>query len=118
MNNVEIFFGVGMFIVIVLVLVFIIMFVKFKLVLSGDVIIIINGDLDKVIKIVSGGKFFGVLVDVGYFVLFVCGGGGLCGQCCVDVYLGGGEILFIEFDYIMKGEVCEGCCFLCQVVIK
>ena len=39
MNNIEIYLGVGMFIVIVLALVFIIMFAKSKLVPSGDVTI-------------------------------------------------------------------------------
>ena len=48
MNQIEIILGVGMFIVIVLALVFIILFAKSKLVPSGDVKILINGDPEKV----------------------------------------------------------------------
>lgn len=75
----EIFLGVGVFIVIVVILVLVIIGVKFKLVVSGDIIIGINGDLEKVIIILVGSKLLGVLVDLGIFVLFVCGGGGFCG---------------------------------------
>lgn len=46
-----IIFGVVMFILIILVLVLVILFVKFKLVLIGDIIIFINGDFEKVIVI-------------------------------------------------------------------
>ena len=44
MNPTDIYLGVGMFIAIVLALVFVIMFAKSKLVPTGDVKIMINGD--------------------------------------------------------------------------
>lgn len=81
MNQIEIFLGVGMFIIIVLALVFIIMFAKSKLVPSGDVTIRINNDPEKDIKTAPGGKLLGALADAGIFVSSACCGGGSCGQC-------------------------------------
>ncbi|WP_218354747.1 NADH:ubiquinone reductase (Na(+)-transporting) subunit F [Alteromonas lipotrueiana] len=116
--NVEIFLGVGMFIVIVLALVFIIMFAKSKLVPTGDVTIDINNDPDKAIKTSPGGKLLGALAEAGIFVSSACGGGGSCGQCRVDIKSGGGEILPTELDHITKREAREGCRLSCQVAVK
>ncbi len=116
--NVEIFLGVGMFIVIVLALVFIIMFAKSKLVPTGDVTIDINNDPDKAITTSPGGKLLGALAEAGIFVSSACGGGGSCGQCRVDVKSGGGEILPTELDHITKREAREGCRLSCQVAVK
>ena len=118
MNNVEIFLGVGMFIVIVLALVFIIMFAKSKLVPTGDVEILINDDPDKAIKTQPGGKLLGALAEAGIFVSSACGGGGSCGQCRVDIKSGGGEILPTELDHITKREAREGCRLSCQVSLS
>jgi len=116
--NVEIFLGVGMFIVIVLALVFIIMFAKSKLVPTGDVTITINDDPEKAIKTSPGGKLLGALAEAGIFVSSACGGGGSCGQCRVDIKSGGGEILPTELDHITKREAREGCRLSCQVAVK
>ncbi len=118
MNQIEIFLGVGMFIVIVLALVFIILFAKSKLVPSGDVTILINGDPEKAITTAPGGKLLGALANAGIFVSSACGGGGSCGQCRVDVKTGGGEILPTELDHITKREAREGCRLSCQVSVK
>ncbi|MDT0596553.1 NADH:ubiquinone reductase (Na(+)-transporting) subunit F [Glaciecola petra] len=118
MNPVEIYLGVGMFIAIVLILVFVIMFAKSKLVPSGDVKIIINGDPENTITTQPGGKLLGALADSGIFVSSACGGGGSCGQCRVDIKDGGGEILPTELDHITKREAKEGCRLSCQVAIK
>ncbi|BBO26140.1 Na(+)-translocating NADH-quinone reductase subunit F [Alteromonas sp. I4] len=118
MNQIEIILGVGMFIVIVLALVFIILFAKSKLVPSGDVKILINGDPEKAITTAPGGKLLGALADAGIFVSSACGGGGSCGQCRVDVKAGGGEILPTELDHITKREAREGCRLSCQVSVK
>ena len=118
MNQIEIILGVGMFIVIVLALVFIILFAKSKLVPSGDVKILINGDPEKAITTAPGGKLLGALADAGIFVSSACGGGGSCGQCRVDVKTGGGEILPTELDHITKREAREGCRLSCQVSVK
>ena len=116
--SIEMLLGVGMFIVIVLALVFIIMFAKSKLVPSGDVTIMINGDPEKAITTQPGGKLLGALADAGIFVSSACGGGGSCGQCRVEIHSGGGEILPTELDHISKREAREGCRLSCQVAIK
>jgi Na+-transporting NADH:ubiquinone oxidoreductase subunit F len=118
MNPVDIYLGVGMFIAIVLILVFVIMFAKSKLVASGDVKIMINGDPANTITTQPGGKLLGALADAGIFVSSACGGGGSCGQCTVDIKSGGGEILPTELDHISKREAKQGCRLSCQVAIK
>ncbi|MEE2001067.1 NADH:ubiquinone reductase (Na(+)-transporting) subunit F [Alkalimonas sp. MEB108] len=114
----EIILGVVMFTVVVVALVFIILAAKSKLVASGDVTILINGDPEKAIKTKPGGKLLGVLADQGIFLSSACGGGGSCGQCTVHVHSGGGEILPTELDHITKKEAREGCRLSCQVAVK
>lgn len=114
----EIIFGVVMFMLIVLVLLGFILVVCLKLVNVGDVVIEINNEVDKQICILVGDKLLNMLFSNGIFVFFVCGGGGFCGQCWVIVKEGGGDILLIEFLYIIKWDVKVGCCLVCQVVVK
>ncbi|MEE2023368.1 MULTISPECIES: NADH:ubiquinone reductase (Na(+)-transporting) subunit F [Alkalimonas] len=114
----EIILGVVMFTVVVVALVFIILAAKSKLVASGEVTILINGDPEKAIKTKPGSKLLGVLADKGIFLSSACGGGGSCGQCTVHVHSGGGEILPTELDHITKKEAREGCRLSCQVAVK
>ncbi|GAA5214330.1 NADH:ubiquinone reductase (Na(+)-transporting) subunit F [Corallincola platygyrae] len=114
----EIVLGVSMFTLIVLALVFIILFAKSKLVSSGDVTIAISEHPDKDITAPAGGKLLNVLADSGIFISSACGGGGSCGQCRVDVFEGGGDILPTELDHITKREAKHGCRLACQVNVK
>ena len=77
----EIVSGVGMFILIVLALVALILVARSKLVASGDVNILINGDESKAIAVPAGAKLLNVLADNKIFVSSACGGGGTCAQC-------------------------------------
>lgn len=112
----EIFLGVLMFTVIVLVLVAIILFAKSKLVPSGNVNILINGE--KEIKVPVGGKLLNALADNKLFVSSACGGGGTCAQCKVKVFEGGGNILPTEKSHITKREAKDGERLSCQVTVK
>ena len=112
----EIFLGVLMFTVIVLVLVAIILFAKSKLVPSGNVNILINGE--KEIEVPVGGKLLNALADNKLFVSSACGGGGTCAQCKVKVFEGGGNILPTEKSHITKREAKEGERLSCQVTVK
>lgn len=112
----EILLGVGMFTLIALILVLIILFAKSKLVASGKVTIMINGE--KEIQAPAGGKLLNVLADNKLFVSSACGGGGTCAQCKVDVLEGGGEILPTEQTHITKREAREGARLSCQVSVK
>ena len=69
---IEIVSGVGMFVVIVLALVALILVARSKLVASGDVRILINGDESKAISVPAGGKLLNVLADNKIFVSSAC----------------------------------------------
>ncbi len=112
----EIFLGVSMFTIIVLALVTVILFARSKLVASGNVDILINGERN--ISVPTGGKLLNILADQKIFVSSACGGGGTCAQCKVNIFEGGGDILATEKAHISRGEAKEGCRLSCQVVVK
>lgn len=112
----EIGLGVGFFTLIVLALVAIVLFAKSKLVASGNVDILINGE--KNISVPVGGKLLGALADNQLFVSSACGGGGTCAQCRVKIKEGGGSILPTEETHITKREAREGDRLSCQVTVK
>ncbi len=111
-----VFLAVLMFTTIICLLVLTILFAKSKLVASGDVEIIINGQ--KTVHVPAGGKLLNVLADQKIFVSSACGGGGTCAQCKVDVTKGGGDILDTERAHITKREARHGCRLSCQVTVK
>jgi len=112
----EIGLGVGFFTIIVLALVTVILFAKSKLVASGNVNILINGE--KSIEVPVGNKLLGALADNQLFISSACGGGGTCAQCKVKIYEGGGSILPTEETHITKREAKEGDRLSCQVTVK
>ncbi|MCI5072381.1 NADH:ubiquinone reductase (Na(+)-transporting) subunit F [bacterium] len=114
----EIILGVLFFTLIVLVLVAGILAARAKLVSSGKVNIIVNGDTDNPIQANAGGKLLNVLADKKLFVSSACGGGGTCGQCTVKVLEGGGDILPTERTQINRSEAAEGVRLSCQVAVK
>ncbi len=113
---VEIILGVVLFTVILLVLVGIILGAKSKLVASGNVDVLINGE--KTIHTPVGSKLLGALADAELYVASACGGGGTCGQCKVRVLEGGGSILPTETGHINKREAAEGGRLSCQLTVK
>ncbi|WP_053979262.1 NADH:ubiquinone reductase (Na(+)-transporting) subunit F [Marinagarivorans algicola] len=114
--NIEIILGVGMFTLIVLVLVGIILSARAKLVESGDVTILVNGE--KEIVTAAGGKLLQTLAGSGLFLPSACGGGGSCAQCKCIVESGGGEMLPTEASHFTKREAKEGWRLSCQVPVK
>ena len=112
----EIALGVTLFTAIVLSLVALILFAKSKLVASGNVDILINGE--KTIHAPVGSKLLTALADNELFVSSACGGGGSCGQCTVRIKEGGGSILATEESHITKREAREGQRLSCQVTVK
>jgi len=118
MNVIEITAGVGMFTVVVLALVALILSTRSKLVVSGNVNILINDDAAQSLSVPAGGKLLNTLADNKIFVSSACGGGGTCAQCKVHVYEGGGDILATELSHITKGQAREGMRLSCQVNVK
>ncbi len=114
--NIEIILGVGMFTLIVLVLVGIILSARAKLVESGDVTILVNGE--KEIVTAAGGKLLQTLAGSGLFLPSACGGGGSCAQCKCIVESGGGDMLPTEASHFTKREAKEGWRLSCQVPVK
>ena len=114
--NIEIVLGVVMFTLIVLLLVGIILSARAKLVESGDVTILVNGE--KEIVTAAGGKLLQTLAGSGLFLPSACGGGGSCAQCKCIVESGGGEMLPTEASHFTKREAKEGWRLSCQVPVK
>ncbi len=112
----EVGLGIGLFTVIVLILVFVILAARSKLVSSGAVDIIVNGERD--LKIPVGTKLLQGLAESGILVPSACAGGGTCGQCRVQVLSGGGAILPTETSMINKRDAADHYRLSCQVTIK
>ena len=116
MGMMTVFFGVALFTGVIFVLVGIIVLARSRLVSSGDVSILINGE--KSITVPAGGKLMNVLADAKLYVSSACGGGGTCAQCKVKIFDGGGDILETEKAHINKREARAGERLSCQVTIK
>lgn len=110
--------GVCAFTLIVVGLVAILLGAKSRLVASGDVQIVINGDLSKPLKIPAGGTLLNTLSENKLFIPSACGGKGSCGVCKVNVVSGGGTLLPTEESHVSRGEAREGCRLACQVKVK
>lgn len=110
--------GMSMFTIIVLVLVAIILFARSMMVSTGNVTIDINGDPEKSIQAVAGGKLLQTLAAQNVFLSSACGGGGTCAQCRCKVASGGGAALATEEPHFTRGELREGWRLSCQVPVK
>tara|TARA_R110001583_G_scaffold1110_12_gene9359 strand:- start:428 stop:1660 length:1233 start_codon:yes stop_codon:yes gene_type:complete len=114
--TIQIILGVVMFTVIVLSLVFIILGARARLVSSGNVKIMINGERE--VETEAGGKLLQTLAANDIFLSSACGGGGTCAQCKCKVTDGGGEMLPTEAAHFTKGEAREGWRLSCQTPVK
>ncbi|WP_019605361.1 NADH:ubiquinone reductase (Na(+)-transporting) subunit F [Teredinibacter turnerae] len=114
--NIEIILGVVMFTVVVLALVGIILSARAKLVASGDVNILINGE--KTITTPAGGKLLQTLAANNLFLASACGGGGTCAQCKCKVFEGGGSMLPTEESHFTRRDERDGWRLSCQVAVK
>ena len=112
----EIALGIVLFTIIIMALVFMILGARSRLVSTGNVQILVNGE--KTVSAPVGGKLLGALAESDLFVSSACGGGGTCGQCRVKIFEGGGTILPTEESLITKREAQEGDRLSCQVAVK
>lgn len=108
--------GVGIFLAITLLLVIILLIAKRYLVKSGDVTITIN-DSDK-ITVKSGKPLLSTMADSNIFLSSACGGKGSCGQCRVQVFDRGGEILPTETVHFSRKQIKDNWRLACQVKVK
>jgi len=118
MATTTVILGVAMFLFVILMLVSVLMFAKSKLVNTEAVLITINNDPEKAIKVPAGTSLLNTLASHKIFIPSACGGMGSCGVCKVHVHSGGGSMLPTEEGFISKGEAREGCRLSCQVKVK
>ncbi len=108
--------GVGIFLLITLLLVIVLLTAKHFLVHSGSVTININGDKD--VEAPAGGSLLSTLANQNIFLPSACGGKGSCGQCKVQVFEGGGDILPTEKVHFTRRQVQDHWRLGCQVKVK
>ncbi|EON77829.1 Na(+)-translocating NADH-quinone reductase subunit F [Lunatimonas lonarensis] len=106
------------FTLIILLLVFILLFAQSKLVASGDVKIIINGDEKNPIIASAGSTLLNTLGNKKIFLPSACGGGGTCAMCKCTIEDGGGEVLPTEVGHLSRAEQQSKVRLSCQVKVK
>lgn len=102
----------------ILVLVVILNYATSKLVATGDVKILINGDDEKSITTPAGFTLLQTLAAEKVFLPSACGGGGTCGMCTCQIDSGGGEILPTEKPHLTRSEIKDNVRLACQVKVK
>lgn len=103
---------------VILLLVFILLYAQSKLVQSGDVKIIINGDDQNPVVTSAGSTLLSTLSGQKIFLPSACGGGGTCAMCKCTVKEGGGDVLPTEVGHLSRSEQKEGVRLSCQVKVK
>jgi len=109
-------FGVGMFTAVMLALVLIILLARGRMVSTGDVTILINGE--RKVTVPAGGKLLQTLSEADLFLPSACGGGGTCAQCKCIVTEGGGSMLPTEEGHFTRRDAAEGWRLSCQTAVK
>lgn len=108
--------AVVVFMVVILLLVFILLFAQAKLVQSGNVKILINGERE--ISVPAGTSLLSTLANEKIFLPSACGGGGTCAMCKCIVEEGGGDVLPTEVGHLSRSEKQEKVRLSCQVKVK
>ncbi len=106
------------FLVIILLLVLVLLFAQSKLVQSGDVKIIINGDEENPVIASAGSTLLTTLSSQKIFLPSACGGGGTCAMCKCQIMEGGGDVLPTEVGHLSRQEQQEKVRLSCQVKVK
>ena len=116
MDFTVVFTSIAVFLTIIFLLVGMILGVKARLLPSGPVKLLINGETD--VEVSSGGTLLSTLGDNKIFLPSACGGGGTCIQCKCIIKEGGGEILPTEVPHFSRKEIADGWRLGCQVKVK
>jgi len=104
------------FTVVILLLVFMLLFAQKKLVQSGPVTILINGE--KSLTVAAGSSLLSTLANEKIFLPSACGGGGTCAMCKCVVEQGGGDVLPTELGHLTRQEKKDKVRLGCQVKVK
>ena len=111
-----VFASIIVFLLVTFILVGMLLGVKAKLLPSGPVSLLINGE--NKVEVSSGSTLLSTLGNNKIFLPSACGGGGTCIQCKCQVLDGGGEILPTETPHFSRKEVADGWRLGCQVKVK
>ena len=106
------------FSVIIILLVFVLLWAQSRLVQSGPVNIVINGDKDNPVIASAGTSLLSTLGSEKVFLPSACGGGGTCAMCKCVVESGGGDVLPTEVGHLSRTEQKEKVRLACQVKVK
>src|SRR5690606_18582031 len=106
------------FTIVISILVLVLLYAQSKLVQSGDVKIVINGDEEKPLVTSAGSSLLSTLGSNKIFLPSACGGGGTCAMCKCVVEEGGGEVLPTEVGHLSRKEQQEHVRLACQVKVK
>jgi Na+-transporting NADH:ubiquinone oxidoreductase subunit F len=106
------------FTAVILLLVFVLLFAQSKLVQSGPVNLIINGDTEHPVVTSAGTSLLSSLSSQKIFLPSACGGGGTCAMCKCQIIDGGGDILPTEVGHLSRTEQKENVRLACQVKVK
>ena len=104
------------FLFIILLLVSMLLLAKAKLLPSGEVNLLLNGE--KTITTSAGDTVLTTLSNAKIFLPSACGGGGTCAMCKCQVTKGGGEILPTEAPHFSRSEIQNNYRLGCQVKVK
>ena len=110
--------SIAAFTLVIILLVFILLFAQSKLVQSGDVNIVINGDDGSPVIASAGSTLLSTLSAQKIFLPSACGGGGTCAMCKCKVIDGGGDVLPTEVGHLNRTEQKENVRLACQVKVK
>jgi len=106
------------FTLVIAFLVVLLLYAQAKLVQSGDVKIIVNGDEANPIIAAAGSTLLSTLANQKVFLPSACGGGGTCAMCTCKVLEGGGDVLPTEVGHLTRKEQQEKVRLSCQVKVK
>ena len=111
-----IFTSITAFTVVILLLVFVLLYAQKRLVQSGPVKILINGE--KTITVSAGSTLLTTLANEKIFLPSACGGGGTCAMCKCVVESGAGDVLPTEVGHLSRQERKDNVRLGCQVKVK
>ncbi|PLW95116.1 MAG: NADH:ubiquinone reductase (Na(+)-transporting) subunit F [Marinilabiliales bacterium] len=108
--------SIAVFLLVLILLVGLLLFVRKKLMPSGEVTITINEE--KELKTNPGSTLLSTLSAADIFLPSACGGGGTCAMCKCQVHEGGGSILPTEVGYFTRKEAQNDWRLGCQVKVR
>ena len=110
--------SIAAFTAVIVLLVLVLLYAQSKLVQSGDVKIIINGDATNPLTVSAGSTLLSTLSAQKIFLPSACGGGGTCAMCKCQVLEGAGDVLPTEVGHLSRKEQQDHVRLSCQVKVK